>query len=126
MFVAKYKCTEEDLKITNTNTLTMDDLYQVTGGNCREIADDSRFLNRLNHSTDRWGAWKCWCNSSIKGKVHNAWLKLGIDTKLDACATGKAGGRNKYYLNGVEITQAQARQHAMEVTGHYMTNSEWK
>ena len=94
--------------------------------NCREIADDSRFLNRLNHSTDRWGAWKCWCNSSIKGKVHNAWLKLGIDTKLDACATGKAGGRNKYYLNGVEITQAQARQHAMEVTGHYITNSEWK
>jgi hypothetical protein len=32
VFVAKYKCTEEDLKMTNTNTLTMDDLYQVTGG----------------------------------------------------------------------------------------------
>ena len=33
-----------------------DELDGVAGGNCYETADDSRFLNSLNSSTDRYGA----------------------------------------------------------------------
>jgi hypothetical protein len=41
-------------------------------------------------------------------------------------ACGGFGKHNKYYLNGREITQEEARQHAMEVTQHYMTEKDWK
>ena len=101
-----------------------DELDGVSGGNCYQIADDSRFLNSLNGSTDRYGATKSFFNAaSIIKETEAAWASLGIKCKSRG-GTGET--YNEYYLNGQQITQEQARQHAMKVTGHYMTESDWK
>ena len=46
--------------ITMTNLenakLNNEELEQVAGGSAYDLADDSRFLNSLNGSTDRYGA----------------------------------------------------------------------
>ena len=103
--------------------LSAEELDNVAGGTCHEAADDSRFLNILNNSTDRYGATRIYFTpgSSIEEEIENGWAKVGIQAKI-------AGGdnlSNAYYLNGQEITQEQARQHAMKVTGHHMTESDW-
>ena len=98
-----------------------EELDNVAGGTCYEMADDSRFLNSLNGSTDRYGATKCLFGNK-KEEIANAWATVGIKVEQ----TKSMLGNNSYYLNGQEITQEQARQHAMKVTGHYMTESDWK
>ena len=98
-----------------------DELDGVAGGTAGQMADDSRFLNSLNGSTDRYGSFRTFWGTGFT-EIKNAWASLGIETDLDS----STGGDNKYYLNGQEITQEQARQHAMKVTGHYMTESDWK
>lgn len=103
--------------------LSDEELDAVSGGSCNELADDSRFLNSLNGSTDRYGATKMFFSGGTGRvqEVKDAWAKLGITTDLT-----NLGWDNKYYLNGQRITQEEARRHAMKVTGHYMTESDWK
>ena len=61
------------------------------------------------------------------------------DEELDNVAGGTFGGAsvgieaefngvfdNTYKLNGREITQEEARWHAMDVTKHYMVELDWK
>ena len=105
------------------NAYAIDDalLEGVAGGSCYEMADDSRFLNSLNGSTDRWGATKCafdWGRSKCN-TLQIAWGKLGID------AYEYVVGDNGYFYQGNRISQAQARDIAMQVTGHHMQRSEW-
>ena len=38
--------------------MSEEELDQVAGGTASEIADDSRFLNSLNGSTDRYGSFR--------------------------------------------------------------------
>ena len=106
----------------NMREISIEELDEVTGGTSYEVADDSRFLNSLNGSTDRYGAAKCCYNSPIRAEIRNAWKKLGIRNTT----SNTVWKDNKYFLNGKQITQEQARQHAMEITGHYMTEEEWK
>lgn len=96
-----------------------DELDGVAGGTCYEMADDSRFLNSLNNSCERYGSFISFLGVGST-EVIEAWKKLGIEAKLYNI------DGNKYYLNGKKITQEEARQHAMKVTGHYMTESDWK
>ena len=110
----------DEKKLANA-AMSDEELDQVAGGTASEIADDSRFLNSLNGSTDRYGSFRTFWGAGHE-EIKNAWASLGIETDLDS----STGGDNKYYLNGQEITQEQARQHAMKVTGHYMTESDWK
>ena len=110
----------EKEKILKDAAMSEEELDQVAGGTASEIADDSRFLNSLNGSTDRYGAFRTFWGTGYK-EIKNAWASLGIETDLNSGTLD-----NKYYLNGQEITQEQARQHAMKVTGHYMTESDWK
>ena len=96
-----------------------EELDNVAGGTAGQMADDSRFLNSLNGSTDRYGSFRTFWGTGLN-EIKNAWASLGIelDPNCGACD-------NKYYLNGQEISQEQARQHAMKVTGHYMNRSDW-
>ena len=55
-----------DEKILQDEIMSADELDAVAGGDCYETADDSRFLNSLNGSCDRYGATKIWCG----GKNH--------------------------------------------------------
>lgn len=47
----------EEYQLAN-EAMSDDELDNVAGGTCNELADDSRFLNSLNGSTDRYGATK--------------------------------------------------------------------
>ena len=109
----------DEKKLANAE-MSEEELDNVAGGNCHEMADDSRFLNSLNGSTDRYGTFRTFWGAGYE-EIKNAWASLGIETYLKSGTIS-----NKYYLNGQEITQEQARQHAMKVTGHYMTESDWK
>ena len=101
--------------------MTFEQLNEVAGGTCCEAANDTRFLNSLNGSTDRFGTFKCFCSGRpIIKMIEDAWTKLGITANV---YTG--GKDNTYYYNVNEITQEEARQYAMRVTGHYMNRSEW-
>ena len=109
--------------------LNKEELEQVAGGSTYDLADDSRFLNSLNGSTGRYGAWKIHNSKDRLLIIENAWAKVGIgiicpddptdyDTKIQYVLIGDGSFK--------PITQEEARQHAMEVTGHYMKRSDWK
>ena len=115
---------EEEKKITDEK-MSDDELDGVAGGNCYETADDSRFLNSLNGSCDRYGATKILLGIADHKEIEKAWSGVGIEAHLSPYAY-RGEDDNKYYLNGQEITQEQARQHAMNVTGHHMTEADWK
>ena len=104
--------------------LSDEELDDVAGGSCYTSADDSRFLNSLNGSCDRYGATKMFFSGgkTYQEEVEKAWTTVGITAKFNCGLAGE----NKYYLNGQEISQEQARQHAMNVTGHHMTEKDWK
>ncbi len=113
---------EENIKKINMELekLTDEELDGVAGGSRYETADDSRFLNSLNGSCDRYGAWKIfWSTNNEAKEIKNAWASVGVETNIGSTK------KNIYYINGHEVTQEQARQHAMNVTGHHMTESEW-
>ena len=90
----------------------------MAGGTAGQMADDSRFLNSLNGSTDRYGEFKTFWGTGLK-EIENAWASLGIKY------THKGLGNDRYELNGQQISHEEARQHAMKVTGHYMNRSDW-
>ncbi len=119
---------EENLKKINAKLETMsdDELSMVAGGTKTETANDSRFLNSLNGSCDRYGEYtvsECACGSAFKWQeIEKAWTTVGIKAEMKCHPFGVS---NKYYLNGKQITQEEARQHAMNVTGHHMTESDW-
>jgi len=117
---------EENLKKIKAELEAMsdDELSMVAGGSKTETANDSRFLNSLNGSCDRYGEYKIgepadW--GYRRSEIRDAWKTVGIDFRplYD-------NQPNEYYLDGQQITQEAARQHAMKVTGHYMTEKDWK
>ena len=120
---------DEKLKKINAELEAMsdDELSMVAGGTKYETADDSRFLNSLNGSCDRYGASRFPGSDYFNEEIENAWKTVGITAKLSSGSNlCQSGDPNEYYLNGERITQEAARQHAMKVTGHYMTEKDWK
>ena len=118
----------KDEKIFDNEVLSDDELEKVAGGNAEETANDSRFLNSLNGSTDRYGPERiAWSFGVHNAEIEKGWASVGIKaTVYFAC--GGFGRKNTYMRmdNGQSLTQEQARQHAMKVTGHYMTEKDWK
>ncbi len=121
---------EEQLQKINDELETMsdDELSMVAGGKASETANDSRFLNSLNGSCDRYGesrihaahVFRPLVPSTILKEIEHAWQTVGITAHCYADSS-----KNTYNLNGNLITQQQAREHAMKVTGHYMTEKDW-
>ena len=97
------------------------ELDAVAGGRAGQSADDSRFLNSLNGSCDRYGATRL-IFENHEEEITNAWATVGIKAKI---VGGFGISSNEYYLNGREITQEEARRHAMDVMKHYMVESDW-
>ena len=120
---------EENLKKINfeLEKLTDEELDEVVGGNAAETSNDSRFLNTLNGSTDRYGAERiAWSFGLHNKEIREAWAKVGIEATLD-WVSGGFGKQNKYKRmdTGEELTQEQARQYAMDFTGHHLYESDW-
>ena len=110
-----------DNKILEDAAMSDEELDQVAGGNCYQMADDSRFLNSLNGSCDRYGATRIFFSNVYCKEIEKAWSTVGITVTLS-----NEFVINEYSLNGRKITQEQARQHAMKVVGKQMTESDWK
>ena len=117
---------EENLKKINAELEQMSDeeLERVAGGNCYETADDSRFLNSLANLCDRYGATTI-AFFDYDDEIAAAWAKVGVKAYLSDNILKNSASANIYYINGTRVTQEQARQHAMKVTGHYMTRKDW-
>jgi len=117
---------EENIKKINDKLEIMSDeeLDLVAGGNCYETADDSRFLNSLANLCDRYGATTI-AFFSHDEEIVAAWDKVGVKAYLSDNILKNEASANIYYINGQRVTQEQARQHAMQVTGHYMSRSDW-
>ena len=98
--------------------ISNEQLDNVAGGTYQQVRDDSRFLNSLNGSTERYGNLGTLFGVGFD-EVKNAWEKLGIVANM------KHGYDNEYFLDGQQITQEEARQHAMDVVGKQMTESDW-
>ncbi len=116
---------DENLQKINAELETMsdDELSMVAGGKTGETAADSRFLNSLNGSCDRYGGGNVFF-MPCDGEIKKAWKTVGIEAEINGDILG-ATFSNKYFLDGKQITQEEARQHAMKVTGHYMTEKDW-
>ena len=115
---------DENIQKINAELETMsdDELSMVAGGTKYETAEDSRFLNSLNGSTNRYGAFKINWKLEHNEEIKKGWSTVGIEAKIFG---GVNSPNNEYYLDGQKITQEEARQHAMKVTGHYMTEKDW-
>ena len=107
--------------------LTDDELDNVAGGTCCEMADDSRFLNVLlagkPGQCDRYGPLKMyWLTGFYIGEIENAWSHVGIEAHLNSGFKG-----NKYKIMGTDqsLTQAEARQYAMNYVGRQLKESDW-
>jgi len=111
----------KDEKILQDELMSDEELDQVAGGNCYQMADDSRFLNSLNGSCDRYGATRIFFSNVYCKEIEKAWSTVGITATLS-----NEFVINEYCLNGKIISQEEARQHAMNVVGKQMTESDWK
>ena len=105
--------------------LNEEQLNQISGGDAAQTADDSRFLNSLNGSTDRYGDERI-LYGNHDGEIVRGWAKVGVQAIIHSGGFFNGGAPNKYFINGKQVTQEQARYHAMRVTGHYMNRNDWK
>ncbi len=116
------------IKMTSTKKISDNSLNLVSGGTKAQTADDSRFLNTLLYhrlgQCDRYGEYRVSCGDH-DGEIERAWQSVGITAVLNSGNLVKQGESNTYWLNGRQITQEQARQHAMDVTGVYLTRAQW-
>ena len=115
---------EENLKKINAELekLSDEELDNVAGSGNIESSNDTRFLNVLNGSIDRYEPPKVWWSVDERD-IAKAWATVGIDAKIDT----DLWYSNKYYIKGTkqELTQEQARQYAMNYVGKQLKESDW-
>ena len=118
---------EENLKKINEELekLSDEELEGVAGGSAAETASDSRFLNSLNGSTDRYG------ETRIRLQVHDheirdAWKRLGVDATINRGNGLTSGPANIYKIDGKTVSRVEAINHAMDVAGKHMEWNSWE
>jgi len=108
--------------------LSQDDLSYVSGGSAGETADDSRFLNVLlrgkPYQCDRYGAWRI-RTEDHDAEIKRAWNSVGVDVVFHNGHLFSSGSPNEYSINGKKVTQYDAMEHAMKVTGIRLKKSDW-
>jgi len=114
--------------MTATKKLSENILSQVSGGTATETADDSRFLNVLLQGKpgqcDRYGTFRIRIQDH-EVEIERAWKAAGVDATISSGDLLFEGFPNKYKVNGITVTQEQARQHAMKVIGRQLKVSDW-
>jgi len=108
--------------------LSQDDLSYVSGGSAGETADDSRFLNVLlrgkPYQCDRYGAWRI-RTEDHDAEIKRAWNSVGVDVVFHNGHLFSSGSPNEYSINSKKVTQHDAMEHAMNVTGICLKKSDW-
>ncbi len=105
--------------INDIKQITDEEMEPVSGGKAYETANDSRFLNTLGNFCDRYGSGKAYWFGSVGEEVTAAWSKVGVKFVKDDYKM------NKYYIDGRQVTQSQAMEHAMRVTGRRISPEDW-
>ena len=105
-----------DEKILSEEKLSDEELENVAGGKWEQTYYDVKFLNRLNGSCrlHRSG------DDIPRSEVENAWRALGVNAEVHWNTSS-----NHYYIGGKEVSQEAAREYVMEMTGKFMSRSEW-
>ena len=119
--------TEKMRKLFANKALDVEEMENVAGGSYDQTADDSRFLNVLlrGHPAqcDRYGEKKIkldYANNDRRfAEIEAAWKVCGVEAKV------KKSYANHYYIDGFEVTQSQAMNHAMNVMGKKLKKSDW-
>jgi len=120
----------KDEKILENEKLSDEDLEKVVGGYEGGV-DDKKFLNalfggKMNLSSDELlrAAW---------GKA-GVMVRIGEKKEMNYNYGGLTGGHfttetvyiPHYFADGHEITQSQARKHAMKFTGKILDITDWQ
>lgn len=117
----------DNKKLANSK-LNDQEMENVVGGCSLETADDSRFLNVLLAGTpnqcDRYGDWGVRLGNH-DAEIAEAWKSVGVDATLHTGGLIPSTRGNKYKINGIEVTQHKARQHAMNVVGKQLSREDW-
>ena len=119
--------TDKMRKLFANKALDVEEMENVAGGSADQTADDSRFLNVLlrGHPAqcDRYGEKKItldYANNDRRfAEIEAAWKVCGVEAKV------KKSYANHYYIDGFEVTQSQAMNHAMNVMGKKLKKSDW-
>ena len=119
--------TDKMRKLFANKALDVEEMENVAGGSYDQTADDSRFLNVLlrGHPAqcDRYGEKKIkldYANNDRRfAEIEAAWKVCGVEAKV------KKSYANHYYIDGLEVTQSQAMNHAMNVMGKQLKKSDW-
>ena len=119
--------TDKMRKLFANKALDVEEMENVAGGSADQVADDSRFLNVLlrGHPAqcDRYGEKKIkldYANNDRRfAEIEAAWKVCGVEAKV------KKSYANHYYIDGFEVTQSQAMNHAMKVMGKKLKKSDW-
>ena len=91
------------------------------------MQQDSRFLNSLNGSCDRYGEFRIMFSAgAFNEEIEKAWASVGIKAEVSS-GMGGFGKTNKYYRmeDGLQLSQEQARNYAMDRVGKHMQESDW-
>ncbi len=118
---------EENLKKINEELekLSDEELEGVAGGSAGETASDSRFLNSLNGSTDRYGETRIRLQDHDH-EIRDAWKRLGVDVTIHAGNMLTSGSANTYKIDGKTVSRVEAINHAMDVAGKHMEWNSWE
>ncbi len=109
-----------DKKIDKDAELSEEELNMVNGGRAKETSDDSKFLNKLANLCDRYGSGMAYWSTEVGKEVTEAWSKVGVRFVKDDYQS------NKYFINGKQVSQNEAMEHAMRVIGRRISPDEWK
>ena len=102
-------------------------LDHVAGGHATEMVNDSRFLNTLTGKCDRYGDWRIsFSAGAYNEEIEKAWAYAGVEAHVSS-GLGGFGKDNTYKRmdNGQSLTQAEARQYAMNYLGRQLKESDW-
>ena len=117
---------EENLKKINEQLeqLSDDELEQVAGGTWNDTADDAKFFHALNGSTPFLRGIEVAFSSTepLLKTLTQEWEKVGVRFEPHNGAIYE----NKYFIGNKEVTQGEARRHAMEVTGIILDGPDWQ
>ena len=106
---------EENLKKISTELELMSDeeLEQVAGGNYDECVADMNFLRQCEVDVGDYDP----DYDPLFLRVEEAWAKVGIKCSAWAMDYNVSVYKNKYYLDGKEISHLKACEHAAAVQG---------
>ena len=100
--------------------MSEEQLESVASGTCLESARDSYFLNALNGSIKRYEVWQMGYEDH-NDEIIKAWARVGV--KLEVSESIFVA--NKYFINGKQVSQEDARKHAMGLIGKHMEEEDW-